>query len=288
MDYRIALMIDAENVSHTYLDHVMNETSKYGKLVIARFYGDISKLSSKWKNKAIDYAIKPMHQFNVATGKNAADMEMALDAIEIRYQDKADLFFIVSSDSDFTPLAIRLKESGAVVVGVGDEKKVTSAFKSACSEFKYFEYFEADDEVEDLSKEDIKKRISNIIIENGENNRLLLSRLGDILKNQTSDFDPRKYGVSNLISLVEKYGFITITEGTVTYVIYEIDIKTDDIIKLVNDYLGDKPSENMGKIKNIIDKEFPDFNVKQLGFTKFSKFIESLDYKVVKNTYKRK
>ena len=289
MDYRIALMIDAENVSYKYIGHIMKEISKYGKLVIARFYGDIFKLSSDWKNKASDYAIKPMHQFNVATGKNAADMEMALDAIEIRYQDRADLFFIVSSDSDFTPLAIRLKESGAFVVGVGDEKKVTKAFKSACSEFKYFEYFDADEEIElpTNGESTIKKVISNIIIENGENNQLLLSRLGDILRNQSSDFDPRKYGASSLTALVTKLGFETVTEGTVTNVIYLNPVNLDDIKIAIEKELGTKERENIGKLKNKIDKEFPDFNVKQFGYTKFSLFLKSLGYVVSKNTYRK-
>lgn len=289
MDYKIALMIDAENVSHKYIDHVMKEISKYGKLVIARFYGDIFKLSKEWKDKANNHAIKPMHQFNVATGKNSADMEMALDTIEIRYQNKADLFFIVSSDSDFTPLAIRLKESGAIVIGIGDEKKVTPAFKAACSEFKYFDYFDDEEDIitETDGDESIKKIIQTIIIESGESNQLLLSRLGDILRNQSSDFDPRKYGASSLTALVEKLGFETVTEGTVTVVIYKSGIKLEDIKKVVAKTLGTSTSENIGKLKNIIDKEFPDFNVKQFGYNKFSLFLKSLGYTVNKNTFKK-
>src|SRR5690606_27041672 len=122
-----------------------------------------------------------------------SDIEMSLDALEIKFQNKADAFFIVTSDSDFTPLAIKLKELGATVIGVGDERKTTKAFKSACSEFKYFQYFDHDEEEVILpsNEKDIKKVIENIIIENSDNNILHLSRLGDILINQNSDFDPR-------------------------------------------------------------------------------------------------
>lgn len=288
MDNRIALMIDAENVSYKYIDHIMKEISKYGKLLIARFYGDIPRLPEIWKNKAQDYAIKPMHQFNVAVGKNAADMEMALDAMQIRFENKADVFFLVSSDSDFTPLAIRLKESGALVVGVGDENKVTNAFKSACSEFKYFQYFDADDEEAKIPNpdEDIRKIIGNIIIENGENDQLLLSRLGDILVNQHSDFDPRKYGASTLTSLVKKLGFETETIKTTTYAKYTNRIDLDELKEFIAKEIGNKKTGHLGKLKNAIDVKYPDFNVKHFGFSKFSLFIKSLGYTIINNTFK--
>src|SRR5690554_242652 len=102
MNSRVALLIDSENVSDIYIEDIMKEIPKYGKLVIARFYGDINKISKSWQDKAVDFAIKPYHQYNTASGKNAADMDMALDALSIKYDDKADIFFIVSSDSDFT------------------------------------------------------------------------------------------------------------------------------------------------------------------------------------------
>lgn len=287
MDNRVALMIDAENVGYKYIDHIIKEISKYGKLVIARFYGDINRLADEWKKKALDYAIKPMHQFNVASGKNSADMEMALDTIEIKYQDKADIFFIVSSDSDFTPLAIRLKEAGAIVIGIGEEKKVTNAFKSACSEFKYFEYFE--DEVEEVKAtnkyESLKIAIQNIILENGTDNQLQLSRLGDILVNQFSDFDPRKYGSSNLTSLVTKLDFKTSTENTTTFVKYENNLTLEQVKKFIKDFLGNSKKGNIGKLKNLMDKEFENFNVKNFGFSKFSALLKNLGYEVNEQTF---
>ncbi|NBL01119.1 MAG: NYN domain-containing protein, partial [Erysipelotrichia bacterium] len=115
--YKIALMIDSENVSPKYIKPVMNEIAKYGKIVIARFYGDINNLSKEWHKTATDHAIKPVHQYNVAIGKNAADMAMALDAQEMMYQEKVNAFFLVTSDSDFTPLAVKLREGGMHVIG---------------------------------------------------------------------------------------------------------------------------------------------------------------------------
>jgi len=289
MDSKVALMIDSENVGHQYIEDVLRETSKYGKLVISRFYGDISNLSKQWKEKAVNLAIKPMHQYNVAAGKNAADMEMALDAIELMYQSKADTFFIVSSDSDFTPLAIRLKELVAIVVGIGDENKATKAFISACSEFKYFQYFDSEDENKVISspKADIQKIITSIIIEHGENNQLQLSRLGDILVNQNSDFDSRKYGSSSLLMLVKEFGFLTYTEKTTTFVQYENTISTSELKLCIDEYLGKKKQGYIAQLKQHIEKQYPSFNVKSFGFSKMTLLLKSLGYIVTSHTFKK-
>ncbi|MBW4258507.1 NYN domain-containing protein [Methanobacterium sp. YSL] len=285
MDYKIALLIDSENVSYKYIDFVVNEIAKYGKLVIARFYGDINAISKEWRQKAQDYAIKPMHQYNYATGKNGSDMEMSLDALEIKYQNRADTFFIVTSDSDFTPLAIKLKELGAIVIGVGDEHKTTKAFRSACSEFKYFQYL--DQEEEGIPAEDIKTTIQNIIIENGENKVLLLSRLGDILVNQMSDFDPRKYGSSTLLQLVNKLGFTTYTKDTTSYVEFKTLTSLDLIEKHINEFLGKKKQAVIAQLRDSLVKAFPDFNSKNYGYSKLSLLLKSLGYTTDQHNYKR-
>lgn len=285
MDYKIALLIDSENVSYKYIDFVVNEIAKYGKLVIARFYGDINAISKEWRQKAQDYAIKPMHQYNYATGKNGSDMEMSLDALEIKYQNRADTFFIVTSDSDFTPLAIKLKELGAIVIGVGDEHKTTKAFKSACSEFKYFQYL--DQEEEGIPAEDIKTTIQNIIIENGENKVLLLSRLGDILVNQMSDFDPRKYGSTNLLQLINKLGFTTYTKDTTSYVEFKTLTSLELIEKHIDEFLGKKKQAVIAQLKDSLVKAFPDFNSKNYGYSKLSLLLKSLGYTTDQHTYRK-
>lgn len=289
MDYRVALIIDSENVSHKYIDDIVNEIAKYGKLVIARFYGDINAISKDWREKAQNYAIKPVHQYNVAVGKNASDIEMSLDALEMKYQNRADCFFIVTSDSDFTPLAIKLKELGATVIGVGDERKTTKAFKSACSEFKYFQYFDQDEEevVLPSSEVDVKKVIENIIIENGENNILQLSRLGDILINQNSDFDARKYGSPTLNHLVKKLGFKTTTVKTTTYVEYTNTTTTEAIKEIADKFIGKKKQAVISQLKDTLIKEYPDFNVKNYGYSKLSLLLKSFGYTIDHNSYKK-
>ncbi len=288
MDYKIALLIDSENVSYKYIDYVINEIAKYGKLVIARFYGDINAISKEWRQKAQDYAIKPVHQYNYATGKNGSDMEMSLDALEIKFQNRADAFFLVTSDSDFTPLAIKLKELGATVIGIGDEHKTTKAFKAACSEFKYFQYLDQDDDgIDKTDDTNIKTMIQNIIIENGEDKTLLLSRLGDILVNQMSDFDPRKYGSPSLLQLVKKLGFNTNTKNTTTYVEFKTETSLEDIQKHISDYLGKKKQAMIAQLSESLIKTFPDFNPKNYGFSKLSLLLKSLGYTIDQHIFKK-
>ncbi|TVP85926.1 MAG: NYN domain-containing protein [Acholeplasmataceae bacterium] len=290
-EYKIALLIDSENVSVKYIKVVINEIAKYGKIVISRFYGDLNKLSKEWHQTAIDFAIKPMHQYNVASGKNAADLAMALDALEMMYQERVNTFFIVTSDSDFTPLAMKLKEGGMHVVGVGNEKKVTSAFKMACNEFKYFEYLGDDEDEEELAttkpvdiKGEIVDIIMDIIVESGVDNKIQLSRLGDILTNRFSDFDSRKYGAKSLSSLVKTIEGVEITqEKTTTYVSLKSALEIDIISKAVYEIISRNKSKEMvlTKLKQELEKRFDNFQYKTFGFTKFSNFITSIKYLTV-------
>jgi|GEM_PF-576660 len=321
MEKRIAIMIDGENVSSDYIEHIIKEASKYGSILISRLYGNIEKLSKTWKKKAVDYAIKMMHQYKVATSKNAADMAMALDALEFKYQDKIDVFFIVSSDSDFTPLATKLKELGAYVVGIGEEEK-TKAFKSAYSEFKYFEYFEIEEKtneevnnnnneeeveyveennkikkgknVKNKDKEEkskinkvveLKKTIQNIILENGENNKIMLSKVGSILINQFSDFDSRKYGFTSLSPLVENLGFKLTNESTTTYIWYKSEISIDEVKKHINNFLKEEKSREISSLKRYLLEKIDNFNTNDFGFSRMSRMLKNLDYNVDKGLF---
>lgn len=299
IEYKIALLIDSENVSPKYIKSVMNEIAKYGKIVIARFYGDINNLSKEWHRTAQDNAIKPVHQYNVAIGKNAADMAMALDAQEMMYQQKVNAFFLVTSDSDFTPLAVKLREGGMHVIGIGSIKTTTQAFRSACNEFKYFEYLDDEDDEEEIApkmveadKEEIERTIKGIIIENGIDNRIQLSRLGDILVNRFSDFDPRKYGHKTLSNLVNTIGgIVTSQEKTTTYVSLKSTMQKEDIMQEIVDIIQKNKSKEMmlTKIKQELEKRYPTFNYAELGFTRFSKLVSSIpNVAVSKNAAKLK
>jgi uncharacterized protein (TIGR00288 family) len=286
-DYRIALLIDSENISAEYIKPVMHEIAKYGRIVIARFYGDIWTLSKEWHQTALNYAIKPMHQYNVASGKNAADMAMAIDALEMMYQEKVNTFFLITSDSDFTPLAMKLREGGMTVIGIGTEKKVTEAFKSACNEFKYFDYLEDEDEDPTEVEEDddnIEKIIKDIIIDHG--NKMPLSNLGNMLRNRSSDFDVRKYGVKNLSSLVNTFsGLRTIQNDMI--VEFKSGLSFDEIAKKVVEIVSSQKTTKMllSQLKAEVDESFPGFSYKEFGFSQFGKFIASIKQVSVNNQW---
>ena len=291
-EFKIALLIVSENVRHQYIESVLNEISKYGKIVIQRFYGNINQLSKEWEEKSKNFAIKPVHQFNVASGKNAADMALALDALEIMYQGRVDAFFLVTSDSDFTPLATKLREGGMHVVGIGQEGKVSKAFTSACNQFKYFEILYDEEENGNTKNEkvtshqEISDIIKNIIVEKGEDNTIQLSRLGDILVNRYSDFDTRKYGSKNLSNLVSTIpGLHVYTEKSTTNVKLTSQISYETVSKLIFE-LVNKTTKKEILLTNLILKIkeiHPEFEYEELGFSKFAKLVSSIEGIMVKD-----
>lgn len=141
-DRRIALLIDADNVSHANIAAMLAELSKYGTANIRRAYGDWGSPGLKgWREKLHEYAIRPIQQFSYSTGKNATDIALVIDAMELLYTQKPDAFCIASSDADFTPLVMQLKANGHDVYGFG-ERKTPSPFVNACTTFLYLDTLE--------------------------------------------------------------------------------------------------------------------------------------------------
>ncbi len=142
-DRKIAVLIDADNVSDKYIKYIFNEITNHGIPTYKRIYGDWTKPQlSSWKNVLLNYSITPIQQYSYTTGRNSTDAALIIDAMDILYSDNVDGFCIVSSDSDFTRLAARLREAGMYVVGMG-EKKTPMPFISACEIFKYLEVLAA-------------------------------------------------------------------------------------------------------------------------------------------------
>ena len=135
---KLAVLIDADNASAKDIENILNELTKYGEATIKRIYGNFVSQNGNWKQAINNLAIKPMQQFAYTSGKNATDGFMIIDAMDLLYTDRIDGFAIVSSDSDFTALAIRIKEQGAMVYGFG-KKQTPEAFRNACSHFTYVE-----------------------------------------------------------------------------------------------------------------------------------------------------
>ena len=136
-DLRLAVLIDADNVPHSSVKEMLEEITKNGTPTIKRIYADWTKPTvSGWKNVLLEHAITPIQQYSYTTGKNSSDSALIIDAMDILYSEKVDGFCIVSSDSDFTRLAIRLREAGMKVIGIG-QQKTPLPFITACNKFVY-------------------------------------------------------------------------------------------------------------------------------------------------------
>src|SRR5699024_5941755 len=167
-EQQYAVLVDAENVSPKYINIIFDEASNYGVTTYRRIYGDwTSTRNNGWKEVLLDNSITPVQQYSYTEGKNASDSAMIIDAMDILYSDRVDGFIIVSSDSDFTRLASRLRESGMNVIGMG-ESKTPGAFISACNSFKYLDILfqgiedEADEEEEETVPAKTKEPEFNI------------------------------------------------------------------------------------------------------------------------------
>ena len=215
-------MIDAENAQHSVLGAVLNELSKHGHIIVKKAYGDWSSNHLKnWKQPLNELAINPVQQFSYTQGKNSSDAAMIIDAMDLLYTEQFDAFALVTSDSDFTKLASRLKESQIYVFGVG-ESKTPAAFRNACDDFILTEVLQSTDEekeeVEKGSREQtarkskqqlrrdskLVKTLRSAVDEYAdEDGWALLSACGSLIKRQYPDFDPRSYGFRTFTQLFE-------------------------------------------------------------------------------------
>ncbi|MCX4319494.1 MAG: NYN domain-containing protein, partial [Lachnospiraceae bacterium] len=206
-DKHYAVLIDSDNVSARYITAILDEMTKYGTITYKRIYGDwTSNQASKWREELLANSITPIQQFCNTAGKNATDSALIIDAMDILYTGHVDGFCIVSSDSDFTKLASRLRESGMDVIGMG-ETKTPKSFKAACSVFTNLEILleQEADKVDNISMKTIQEAIVEIITENENNGRKTgLAEVGNSLLKKYSDFDVRSYGYSSLSRFIEE------------------------------------------------------------------------------------
>ena len=210
---RIAILIDGDNAQASLIEQIVVESSRYGNATIRRIYGDWTSTSMKsWKDTLNSYAFQPFQQFSYSVGKNATDSAMIIDAMDILHANQVDGFCLVSSDSDFTRLATRLRESGKLVVGIG--KNLTPrAFVSACDVFIYTENLEQRERQkrqaaakQKMSKEEqsLIDNIEDAIETAGTDDEgwARLSEVGTALRRIDPGFDPRSYGAKQLASVI--------------------------------------------------------------------------------------
>jgi len=234
-DLRLAVLIDADNVPYTNVKEMFEEIAKYGTPTFKRIYADWTKPTvSGWKKVLLENAITPIQQYSYSTGKNSSDSAMIIDAMDILYTGKVDGFCIVSSDSDFTRLATRLREAGMKVIGIG-QKKTLRPFITACDKFIYIEILKVNQPLisektvnvkpsknisspppsEPINKidQELTKLISDSISDLAdENGWAFLGELGNLILKKKPDFDSRNYGFEKMLPLIKSLNKFEIDE----------------------------------------------------------------------------
>ena len=243
---RFAVLIDADNISAKYITYVLDEVSNYGVSTYKRIYGDwTSPNTASWKEILLENSVTPVQQYSYTVGKNATDSAMIIDAMDILYSGNVEGFCIVSSDSDFTKLASRLRESGMMIVGMG-EQKTPKPFIAACNQFKYLDVILAADK----SHEEDKPRVKT----------------------------PEKAAKTELSTPTSTNGNkpLKVEKAEETKTMTDLEIIKSAVHKMMNEV--EAQSMNMGEIGNRLVKRYPDFDVRNYGDTKLSKFLKKFDF----------
>lgn len=277
-DSRFAVLIDADNVSVKYIKIILDEISKDGIATYKRIYGDWTNPSLiSWKSTLLDNSIIPIQQYSYTTGKNSTDSAMIIDAMDILYSGRVEGFCLVSSDSDCTRLAARLRESGMTVIGMG-ESKTPNSFIAACNKFKYLDILSAADEEEPEEAaapkaEPVKKAAQP---------KKAAPKAAKKLKEEPK---AEKEKPAETKKQQEK----AIEEPRTSLRTIRRSLRT-----IVRENSDEDNWMMVSQVGNLLDKRYPDFDVRNFGFSKLTPFLESLDLFEIKdlkkdgNTYAQK
>ncbi len=239
-ELRLAVLIDADNVPYSNVKGMMEEIAKYGTPTTKRIYADWTRPNAAgWKAVLLEHAITPVQQYSYTSGKNSSDSALIIDAMDLLYTEKVDGFCIVSSDSDFTRLAIRLRESGMKVIGIG-EKKTPSSLIAACDRFIFLEVLESAMP---------KNKIQKPVVASGGNSR------------KKSKVVPVEVPV----------------EVPAKEIVSKIDTQTIELIESTIEAIGDDDGwAFLGDVGNLIVKKKPEFDPRNYGFAKLTPLLKSL------------
>ncbi len=301
-DRKFAVLIDADNISCKYVQYLLDEITNYGVVTYKRVYGDLTKNhNKKWEEASLEYSLMPFQQFNYTTGKSSTDSAMIIDAMDILYSGNVDGFCIVSSDSDFTRLALRLREAGCEVIGMG-ERKTPKPFVKACSQFKYLDIIAEKTNEQDTSadsndisssddndtmtitpKKTILKTIRKILNDSDfepNQNGYNMGELNKRLLKIHSDFDPRNYGYTRLSVFLNSFDNFEVESGYI-----KPNDKDDKgnlpkiktIKSAVSNFIAEQGSNDgvdIKEIKTFLEKRYKGFDISDYGYVKFSTFLK--------------
>ncbi|RRA99803.1 NYN domain-containing protein [Larkinella rosea] len=248
VDLRLAVLIDADNVPYANVRGMLEEIAKYGTPTFKRIYADWTKPTvAGWKTVLLENAITPIQQYSYTTGKNATDSAMIIDAMDILYTGRVDGFCIVSSDSDFTRLATRLREAGMKVFGIG-EKKTPTPFISACNKFIYLEILKKNEAVPVLEPVMMKNR----------SRKKAAAKPVEILVKPVKEPEPIAVVETEAIGKVNK-----------------------EVIKMIADSINDLADESgwafLGELGNLLPKKQADFDPRNYGFKKLVPLLKNIE-----------
>jgi len=256
-DVRLAVLIDADNISATYIKPMMLEIARYGNPTIKRIYGDWTKPQlGPWKQVLLDHAITPVQQFGYTSGKNSTDSSLIIDAMDILYTEQVDGFCLVSSDSDFTRLATRLREAGKIVYGIGEQKTPTP-FVAACDRFLFLEI---------LSPKEKKTR------------NILGSLIGKVSSSDSQKDDPEGKKASKAAKEKEEPAQDTKDPSGERTIRFMDDTTCELISSSISDLADEDGWAFLGDVGNLVNKKSPSFDARNYGFSKLSKLVQSLDF----------
>ena len=288
---QFAVLIDADNISSKYAATIFEELEKFGLSTYRRIYGNWSKSNGWNEGLLLEYSIMPVQQFSYTTGKNATDMAMVIDSMDILYKNKVQGFCLVTSDSDFTRLAMRLREENMFVLGMG-ESKTPLALTRACNKFIHLnlvaeqnkalegnENLEGPEEQNVTSIQEVRQAILALINEN-DGKQVDLARIGNRLNDKFSDFDVRNYGYTKLSTMVaqelpdlsvKKVNNQHYVERRSTLTKTELEREVYNLIEKSGGVI-----DNLSTLNDELHKKYKQLDFKQFGFSRISSFLRSM------------
>ncbi len=251
-EMKLAILIDAENIASKYIEVILSEANNLGNIIYKRIYGNwTNPQMNSWKDVILDHSIQPIQQYSNASGKNSSDSSLIIDAMDLLYLNRLDGFCIVSSDSDFTRLAARLRESEKFVLGMG-EQKTPRSFISACNKFSYLDLLYSATSSNKSAKQQIAAEDQAVKPKRGKSS---LDKQTDTLVKQAVQ--------NTAIQVQEKAGS-------------NLEIIKQSLKELAEENSDDEGWIFSGKLGGLLSKRFPDFDQRNFGSKKFVPFVKSL------------
>ncbi|MDE7351648.1 MAG: NYN domain-containing protein [Acetatifactor sp.] len=288
-----AVLIDADNISSKYAATIFEELEKYGLSTYRRIYGNWSRGNGWSEGMLLEYSIMPVQQFSYTSGKNATDMAMVIDAMDILFKNKVQGFCLVTSDSDFTRLAMRLREENMFVLGMG-ESKTPVALTRACNKFIHLNLVaeqnkaleenelsgpEESDEQNVTSISEVRQAILAVINENG-GKQVDLARIGNRLNDKFSDFDVRNYGYSKLSTMVdEEFSDLSVKKSNNQHYVerrstFSKEELEREICSMIEKSGG--TVDNLSTLNDELHKKYKQLDFRQFGYNRISSFLRSM------------